>query len=187
MEIKEFPADTKPNVIFDYTCERIAEPLIELGFKYRKSKKDIFKTDKDFIYRIWFQPSIKHGGSIRFIVHISVESEKLALWRKSKRDTSDANGIIITTTLANITKKEQTLAWYDVGTSIERERVIEEILKQINDFAIPFFERFTSMDFFADEISKQGFLPHRFKKSLAYLEQHIDDFIECFKPNGYTK
>ena len=187
MEIIEFPSDTKPKVIFNYACERIAEPLIELGFKHRKSKKDIFKTDKDFIYRIWFQPSIKYGGSIRFIAHISVESEKLALWRKSKQDISDVNGIIITTTLANITKKEQTLAWCDVGTATERERVIEEILKQINDFAIPFFERFANMDFLADEIRKQGFLPHRFKKSVAYLEQHMDDFIQCFKPSGYTE
>ena len=45
MEKKDFPKGTKPREIFVYTCERIAEPLIPLGYKYRKSKNDIYKTD----------------------------------------------------------------------------------------------------------------------------------------------
>ena len=35
MEKKDFPKGTKPREIFVYTCERIAEPLIPLGYKYR--------------------------------------------------------------------------------------------------------------------------------------------------------
>ena len=34
MEKKDFPKGTKPREIFVYTCERIAEPLIPLGYKY---------------------------------------------------------------------------------------------------------------------------------------------------------
>ena len=45
MEKKDFPTGTKPREIFVYTCERIAEPLIPLGYKYRKSKNDIYKKD----------------------------------------------------------------------------------------------------------------------------------------------
>ena len=45
MEKKDFPKGTKPREIFVYTCERIAEPLIPLGYKYRKSKNDIYKKD----------------------------------------------------------------------------------------------------------------------------------------------
>ena len=41
MEKKDFPKGTKPREIFVYTCERIAEPLNPLGYKYRKSKNDI--------------------------------------------------------------------------------------------------------------------------------------------------
>ena len=48
MEIKEFPKGTKPRVFFQYVCERIAEPLKGLGFKYRESKNDIYKTDGVF-------------------------------------------------------------------------------------------------------------------------------------------
>ena len=179
MELKEFPKGTKPKVIFDYVCERIAEPLKEMGFKHRKSKKDIYRADDNFIYRIWFQPSYR--GSIRFIVHVSVESEKMTLWRKETYQNSDANGIILETTLANLTKREQTLGWHDVATLHERERVIAEINNQINEFAIPFFKRFDDIDVLIEEICDKGFLPHRFKKSEAYLAQYIDDFIQCFK------
>lgn len=48
MEKKDFPKGTKPREIFVYTCERIAEPLIPLGYKYRKSKNDIYKKDGIF-------------------------------------------------------------------------------------------------------------------------------------------
>ena len=177
----EFSKETKPNEIFLYVCERIAEPLIKLEFKHRKSKKDIYKADNNFAYKIWFQPSVKNGGSTKFIVHISVESEKLMLWRKSKYDNPNANGTIITTTLANLTKRQQTLDWYDVSSSFERTRVISEISEQVNNFALPFFKRFEDIDLLINEIGEQGFLPHRFKKSIAYLEQHIVDFVECFR------
>ena len=43
MEIKDFPKGTKLREIFIYTCERIAEPLIPLGYKYRKSRNDIIR------------------------------------------------------------------------------------------------------------------------------------------------
>ena len=49
MEKKDFPKGTKPREIFVYTCERIAEPLIPLGYKYRKSKNDIYKKDGIFV------------------------------------------------------------------------------------------------------------------------------------------
>ena len=48
MEKKDFPKGTKPREIFVYTCERIAEPLNPLGYKYRKSKNDIYKKDGIF-------------------------------------------------------------------------------------------------------------------------------------------
>ena len=34
MEKKDFPKGTKPREIFVYTCERIAEPLNPLGYKW---------------------------------------------------------------------------------------------------------------------------------------------------------
>ena len=56
MEKKDFPKGTKPREIFVYTCERIAEPLIPLGYKYRKSKNDIYKKDGIFVFSFYFSP-----------------------------------------------------------------------------------------------------------------------------------
>ena len=38
MEKKDFPKAPKSREIFVYTCEWIAEPLLPLGYKYRKGK-----------------------------------------------------------------------------------------------------------------------------------------------------
>ena len=51
-----FPKGTKPREIFVYTCERIAEPLNPLGYKYRKSKNDIYKKDGIFVFSFYFYP-----------------------------------------------------------------------------------------------------------------------------------
>ena len=56
MEKKDFPKGTKPREIFVYTCQRIAEPLIPLGYKYRKSKNDIYKKDGIFVFSFYFSP-----------------------------------------------------------------------------------------------------------------------------------
>ena len=57
MEKKDFPKGTKPREIFVYTCERIAEPLNPLGYKYRKSKNDIYKKDGIFVFSFYFSRS----------------------------------------------------------------------------------------------------------------------------------
>ena len=80
MEAKEFPKDTKHRDIFVYTCERIAEPMKESGYKYRKSKNDIVKKDNDFTYGIYFRPHPTYG-STTFWVHFNVESDMLKEWR----------------------------------------------------------------------------------------------------------
>ena len=81
---KDFPKGTKPREIFVYTCERIAEPLIPLGYKYRKSKNDIYKKDGIFVFSFWFQPSIRFG-STTFLAHFDVSSPVFAQWRNEKK------------------------------------------------------------------------------------------------------
>lgn len=178
MIVKSFPKETKPREIFVYVCECIAEPLTALGFKYRKSKNDIYKADGTFLYRIWFQPSIKFS-STTFSVHISVESKKFALWQNNNVN-KNGNGVIITTTLARLTKRTQEWPWYDVSTPTERERSISEVLQQINDFAIPFFERFKNIDLLVDDVRSQGFLPHRKNQYGIDVKRKEMNFIHCF-------
>ena len=69
MEKKDFPKGTKPREIFVYTCERIAEPLNPLGYKYRKSKNDIYKKDGIFVFSFYFSPSIRFGSpAMRYLL-----------------------------------------------------------------------------------------------------------------------
>jgi hypothetical protein len=77
MDALDFPKGTKPREIFVHACERIAGPLLPLGFKYLKSKNEITRSDARFRYVIGFQPSIK-SGSTSFLAHILVESDELA-------------------------------------------------------------------------------------------------------------
>ena len=62
MEKKDFPKGTKPREIFVYTCERIAEPLNPLGYKYRKSKMTSTKRRHLCVLLLLF-PSIRFGST----------------------------------------------------------------------------------------------------------------------------
>ena len=122
MEKKDFPKGTKPREIFVYTCERIAEPLIPLGYKYRKSKNDIYKKDGIFVY--------------------------------------------------------DDFPRYEVSTLLERERSIQEISGQIQDYALPFFARFSDLPKLLDDVEREGFFPHR--KGFDVPKRNRE-FIECFR------
>ncbi len=126
MIIKEFTKDINPREIFIYTCQRISEPLSELGFKYRKSKNDILKQYGDVTFTISFEPSIKFG-STTFSVFISVDSKVLKKCCNDKYPNETATGNIIHTTLARLTKLDNEWPQYHLSTSLERERCIKEI------------------------------------------------------------
>ena len=88
MEKMDFPKGTKPREIFVYTCERIAEPLIPLGYKYRKSKNDIYKKDAIFVFSFYFSPSIRFG-STTFTAFFDVSSPVIAQWRSEQEGTEE--------------------------------------------------------------------------------------------------
>lgn len=48
-----------------------------------------------------------------------------------------------------------------MSTETERERVIQEIVEDIDAYALPFFKRFEDVEALAEQVSKSGFLPHR--------------------------
>ena len=94
MEKKDFPKGTKPREIFVYTCERIAEPLNPLGYKYRKSKNDIYKKDGIFVFSFYFSPSIRFG-STTFTAFFDVSSPVIAQWRSEQEGTEETyDGIV---------------------------------------------------------------------------------------------
>lgn len=180
MIIKEFAKDVSPREIFVYTCQRISEPLSELEFKYRKSKNDIFKQYGDLTFTISFQPSIKFNATT-FSVFISVDSKVFKKYCNDKYPNDTATGNIIHTTLARITKLDNEWPHYHISTALERERCIKEINLQIQDYALPFFERFKDMQQLALDVKEHGFLPHRKKQHLILNQEQIKKFIECFE------
>ena len=99
MEKKDFPKGTKPREIFVYTCERIAEPLNPLGYKYRKSKNDIYKKDGIFVFSFYFSPSIRFG-STTFTAFFDVSSPVIAQWRGEQEGTEETYDGIVGTSIA---------------------------------------------------------------------------------------
>ena len=177
MEKMDFPKGTKPREIFVYTCERIAEPLIPLGYKYRKSKNDIYKKDGIFVFSFWFQPSIRFG-STTFLAHLDVSSPVFAQWCNEKKGQDDAAGSIVGTSLARLTKRYDDWPSYEVSTMLERERSIWEISQQIQEYALPFFARFSELPKLLDDVEREGFFPHR--KGFDVPKRNRE-FIECFR------
>ena len=133
MEKMDFPKGTKPREIFVYTCERIAEPLIPLGYKYRKSKNDIYKKDGIFVFSFYFSPSIRFG-STTFTAFFDVSSPVIAQWRSEQEGTEDTYDGIVGTSIARLTRRYDDFPRYEVSTLLERERSIQEISGQIQDY-----------------------------------------------------
>lgn len=160
MEIKDFPKDTKPRDIFVYTCQRIAEPLVPLGYKYRKSKNDIYKIDGIFVFTFRFDPSIRFSSTC-FTIHFDISCPQFTYWCNEREGTANSSEQIVGTTLARLTKRDKDFPLYDVSTMSEREKSIKEICDQIQDYALPFFQRFTNLEKLANDVEKEGFFPHR--------------------------
>lgn len=182
MEKVEFTKETKPKDIFIYTCQRISEPFIPLGYNYLKSKNAIIKKEDEFTFGIYFQPSIR-CGSTTFLVHVAIHSKKLGEWRKIKYDINTNNDVVLSTSLARLTTRKDDWPHYLVSSFGERERVIAEIIEQINHYALPYFARFQNINSFVNEVKAEGFLPHNKKQHIILRKEWLSDFIACFDSN----
>ena len=130
MEKKDFPKGTKPREIFVYTCERIAEPLIPLGYKYRKGKNDIYKKDGIFVFSFDFSPSIRFS-STTFTATFHVSPPVIAQWCSEQEGMEETYDGIVGTSVARLTRRYDDFPRYEVATLLERERSIQEISGQI--------------------------------------------------------
>ena len=181
MEKKDFPKGTKPREIFVYTCERIAEPLIPLGYKYRKSKNDIYKKDGIFVFSFYFSPSICFG-STTFTAFFDVSSPVIAQWRSEREGTEETYDGIMGTSIARLTKRYDDWPFYGVSTMLERERSIREISEQIQEYALPFFARFSDLETLLSDVEREGFFPHRkgfdSKKHNQEVVQFFQEYLQ---------
>lgn len=91
---------------------------------------------------------------------------------KRKHNREDCIDSVIGTAITRLLRQNNDWKDYRVDTFMERERVIKEISDQINQYALPFFERFPNIEQLVEDVEKEGFLPHR-KKFESYY--HISE------------
>ena len=85
---------------------------------------------------------------------------------------------IVGTSIAQLTRRYDDFPRYEVSTLLERERSIQEISGQIQDYALPFFARFSDLSKLLDDVEREGFFPHR--KGFDVPKRNRE-FIECFR------
>ena len=88
------------------------------------------------------------------------------------------NQDIVGTSIARLTRRYDDFPRYEVSTLLERERSIQEISGQIQDYALPFFARFSDLSKLLDDVEREGFFPHR--KGFDVPKRNRE-FIECFR------
>ena len=88
------------------------------------------------------------------------------------------DGFIVGTSIARLTRRYDDFPRYEVSTLLERERSIQEISGQIQDYALPFFARFSDLPKLLDDVEREGFFPHR--KGFDVPKRNRE-FIECFR------
>ena len=129
------------------------------------------------MFSFWFQPSIRFG-STTFLAHFDVSSPVFAQWCNEKEGQDNAAGGIVGTTIARLTRRYDGWPHYEVSTMLERERSIREISQQIQEYALPFFARFSDLETLLDDVEREGFYPHR--KGFD-SPKHNKEVIQCFR------
>lgn len=133
--------------------------------------------DGIFVFSFYFSPSIRFG-STTFTAFFDVSSPVIAQWRSEQEGTEETYDGIVGTSIARLTHRYDDFPRYEVSTLLERERSIQEISGQIQDYALPFFARFSNLPKLLDDVEQEGFFPHR--KGFDVPKRNRE-FIECFR------
>lgn len=107
-----------------------------------------------------------------------MSSPVIAKWRSEQEGTEKTYDGIVGTSIARLTRRYDDFPRYEVSTLLERERSIQEISGQIQDYALPFFARFSNLPKLLDDVEQEGFFPHR--KGVDVPKRNRE-FIECFR------
>lgn len=130
--------------IFILGCQKIGEPLIELGFKPLQKGQLLRKTseDKEFSFEIYFQSlHTNWSGGVSLIPHIRITSKTLKKWRQKKYNEGNEVDLIFQTRLENLTPLKNKN--YDWNISLNnQENVAEKLGGLIIKYAIPLFDIF---------------------------------------------
>lgn len=138
---------------------------------------NVFLSGATIVFSFYFSPSIRFG-STTFTAFFDVSSPVIAQWRSEQEGTEETYDGIVGTSIARLTHRYDDFPRYEVSTLLERERSIQEISGQIQDYALPFFARFSNLPKLLDDVEQEGFFPHR--KGFDVPKRNRE-FIECFR------
>jgi hypothetical protein len=172
-----------PEKVFTAACEFIAQRFDKHGFEFLKSKRQIRKASRsgDLHYIIEFGTSRRNhrGESVEMNIIIRIESKRIEEFRNNQfekckeRMLCVSDNLVTQTGFGYLTDSDSFLdgMWNLIGTHPER------IVKQLENYALPCFERYEDLPGLTDLVSKHG----NYKEFST--EFRTLDFLMCF--GGY--
>jgi len=155
---RETLENMKIREIFILGCQRIGEPLIELGFSPFQKGQLLRKTseDKEFSFEIYFQSlHTNWRGGVSLIPQIRVTSKSLKKWRQNKYNEGNEVDLIFQTRLENLTPLKDKN--YDWNVSLNNQQnVAVKLIDLLMKYAIPFFDIFENKNRAVDFMTNNG-------------------------------
>ena len=149
------PTPGECRAVYLAACQQIATSFECDGFRYAKLSQEMSRRVKDWKQSISFQSSFHNvaGARIALSVHCNVGHSKLKKWRELNNPTwiSDHVG---GSQLGNLDSPPR---WfdYDLADTERRPRVISEVIADLRQIALPYFERFTDSDKLVEDMLRE--------------------------------
>jgi hypothetical protein len=174
--------------IYLSACENIAGVYLPYGFKYSKSGQHLTLKQKDneFIYKISFHSSHYNipGVNIAISVFANILSHKYKKWKlENKNELNLKNDVELSEyicggNIGNLRKERKYLNW-NIGKTETREKEMENIIDNINELAIPFFNHFNNIDKIKEGIENNS-ISYYF---VANVDEIVNFYIYITKGN----
>ncbi len=128
-------------------CKELEDKLSLYSFK-TLSKGVLFKRklNSDITQEIAFQIT----SSFDIIVHISISSETVKRWNKDNFE--DESGIMVINQLGYLTPLQNWKTWNIMRSEIAKKQFKEEVLYQIEEYILPFFDKFNNISLLIEEL-----------------------------------
>lgn len=147
----------KPREIFLSACSKISCPFLERGFKATKSGQCLKKIskDKDLTFEIYFNSSVYNDScSIAIYPLISVYSKSLKKWMREQTGNAYEVGSVYHNHIGYISPIKAYKVWNLAGLSFDVS--VESIIRLLEQYAIPIFDRFEDKAAVIDFMERQG-------------------------------
>ena len=151
-----------PKDVYTEVCQTIADYYGEYGFKYAKSKQTLTlkRKNSEFTYKISFSSS-RYNAADRYVevtAFANVLSKKYKQWQTENKIGSTnyiPKDFVAGGQIGNMQEKSKWLKW-KVANPETIVAEVEDIIRSINQYAVPFFESFENIPKLISYIEKQG-------------------------------